>query len=306
MTSRKQLKGLLPGIYFNLDEEDYHADSALNNSGLKHLAYNPSDYWLQSAMNKDKMPYKITPTLKYGRQIHHLLLERETFFDVYNIMPGSRWDDSKEMIPKRSYEKMRASIAELKKLEQVNRLLSDGYPEVTYVWKCPETKIMLRVRIDYLRASTETDPHNITGAMDYKNIRDVTDKQLKWTIKDYAYEIQAALYEEGITHLRQQIQGNALNINYGGFKAKDATKARKFLKRLSADQGTDFLFVFQRKDSPHYTRPIILSDHDIQEGRNEIIKGKDSFLENLKEHGHLPWPYSQGKVEEFSTWYGAK
>jgi len=306
MASKKQLKGLLPGIYFNLDEEDYHADSALNNSGLKHLAYNPSDYWLQSAMNKDKKPYKITPTLKYGRQIHHLLLERETFFDVYNIMPGSRWDDSKEMIPKRSYEKMRASITALKELDQVNRLLSNGYPEVSYVWICPDTGIRLRIRIDYLRASTAADPHNITGAMDYKNIRDVTDIQLKYTIRDYAYEIQAALYEEGVTHLRQQIQDNTLNYIYGDFTLKDATKARKFLDRLASDDGTDFLFVFQRKDFPHYTRPIILSDHNIQTGKNEIIKGKDSFLENLKEYGHSAWPYSQGLVEEFSTWYGGK
>lgn len=306
MIKHKQLPGLPPGIYFNLHEDDYHADSALNNSGLKHLAYNPSDYWLQSAMNQHKEPFKVTDTLKYGKQLHHLLLEHLTFFDFYNIMPGSKWNDAKEMITRRNYKKMQASIDALNEIPQVNRLLSDGYPEVTLIWICPETKIRMRCRIDYLRASTASDPHNITGAMDYKNLRDVTDKQLKWSIIDYAYDIQSALYEQAINVIREQLQEHKINIFNGDMTPKQMKKGKEFLKRLAADQGTDFLFVFQRKDPPHYVRPVILSDHDIQGGKDKIQKGKDSFIENMAKHGHDPWPYSEGKVEEFSTWYGAK
>ena len=44
-------KLLAPGVYFDLDENIYHAAFALSSTGIKHLRVSPYDWWVRSALN---------------------------------------------------------------------------------------------------------------------------------------------------------------------------------------------------------------------------------------------------------------
>lgn len=44
-------KILGPGVYFDLDEDTYHASFGLSYSGIKHFRISPYDWWVRSALN---------------------------------------------------------------------------------------------------------------------------------------------------------------------------------------------------------------------------------------------------------------
>lgn len=82
-------KSPLPnGIYANLSEHDYHADSALGSTGLKKLLVSPPDYWWSSPMNPLKPENTETDALKYGKAVHKCVLEGlDQFKGTYGLKP---------------------------------------------------------------------------------------------------------------------------------------------------------------------------------------------------------------------------
>lgn len=74
------------GIYFNLSNEDYHADEAISCSGVKNLLKNPKLFWHNSSLNPKKKQLD-TKALKLGRLYHNLLLEPEKFKDEFLVLP---------------------------------------------------------------------------------------------------------------------------------------------------------------------------------------------------------------------------
>jgi len=65
-----------PGIYFGMDEEEYHAVPACSTSGLKKLSVSNMDYWATSHLNPDK-PDVQRDYFDYGKAIHAFVLEGE-------------------------------------------------------------------------------------------------------------------------------------------------------------------------------------------------------------------------------------
>ena len=74
-----------PGIYFDLPEEDYHADPALSQSGMKKLLVSPHDYWASSTFNPD---YESGDSdgMRVGTAYHARIIEgREAFYQRYAV-----------------------------------------------------------------------------------------------------------------------------------------------------------------------------------------------------------------------------
>ncbi|MGF3025590.1 PD-(D/E)XK nuclease-like domain-containing protein [Methylobacterium aquaticum] len=68
------------GLYFGLDEAEYHADLALGSSDLKRLATGPAEYWFGSRLNPDREAQETTPAQLLGKAVHRLVLEGKRSF----------------------------------------------------------------------------------------------------------------------------------------------------------------------------------------------------------------------------------
>lgn len=63
-----------PGIYFGMDDEDYHRVFAVSSSGIKKLVASSMEYWANGPMNPD-YEERQSPFLDYGKAAHCLVLE---------------------------------------------------------------------------------------------------------------------------------------------------------------------------------------------------------------------------------------
>lgn len=71
------------GIYFGLNEDDYHADPSLGSHSVIQLFRQPSEYWWRSYMNpfnEEQEDEKEKDALKIGRAFHSLVLDGEARF----------------------------------------------------------------------------------------------------------------------------------------------------------------------------------------------------------------------------------
>lgn len=72
-----------PGIYFDLPEDEYHADPALSYSGIKKLRISPLTYWADSPMNPDFEERK-TDALLAGKAYETRIIDgRAAFNKIY-------------------------------------------------------------------------------------------------------------------------------------------------------------------------------------------------------------------------------
>lgn len=69
------------GVYFGLDEEEYHAAHALSASGIKWLRISPLDFWARSSMNPDREPEGDDSAAKViGKAYHKRIVEGRAAF----------------------------------------------------------------------------------------------------------------------------------------------------------------------------------------------------------------------------------
>ena len=84
------------GLYFDLPEDDYHADPALGSTDIKNLLVSPEHYWFNSVHCPDREDTS-TPAKVKGAAYHCLLLEGEdAFWERYAVLPSK--DDHAEAI----------------------------------------------------------------------------------------------------------------------------------------------------------------------------------------------------------------
>jgi hypothetical protein len=73
-----------PGIYLDLDEEEYFAADALGSTDLKKLAVDPLDWWAGSRLNPDRFeaPARAydADSMALGKAVHTIVLEGERAF----------------------------------------------------------------------------------------------------------------------------------------------------------------------------------------------------------------------------------
>lgn len=65
-----------PGIYFGMDEEEYHSIPALSASGLKKISTSTMNFWAESWLNLDREERE-EKFFNYGKAIHAFVLEGE-------------------------------------------------------------------------------------------------------------------------------------------------------------------------------------------------------------------------------------
>lgn len=123
-----------PGIYFDMDEEAYHAADGLSCSGIKHLTVSPLHYWHRN-LNPDREPDDDTGARRFGKAVHARALEPGRFARdfVMKLFPEDHpgalvtADDMKAFLEANGLPK-----SAKKKSDLVDRIVASGLPAL--VW----------------------------------------------------------------------------------------------------------------------------------------------------------------------------
>lgn len=106
-----------PGIYFDLPEDDYHADPAIGSTDLKQLLTNPTRYWWKSQYaatfrevveaKTAEENEKVSRAKAFGSCVHAVTLEGMEAFNARYFVPPPKPDDLLTTI-----EQMRTAITD--------------------------------------------------------------------------------------------------------------------------------------------------------------------------------------------------
>ena len=154
------------GVYFNLSEEEYHAEKRLSASGIKQILNSPTEYWFNSRLNPLYEENK-TEALTDGTILHGLILEPESFFEKFavpskeidalnkNTNTFKEWKAANEGAGKKlltlsKYQKFKTITAYLSQKGQVLDcgLFKGGRSEVSIFWT--DGGIKRKARLDYV------------------------------------------------------------------------------------------------------------------------------------------------------------
>jgi PDDEXK-like uncharacterized protein DUF3799 len=232
------------GIFFDLPEDDYHADPALGSTDLRRLLASGPDYWWQSPLNPNPPERKASPALDFGRALHKLVLEGNQAFSVrYVRRPDDlvRLDakakaqlcpNGETVIDGDDFDRIKVSGELIAKNPDLAAAFEGGVPEVSVFWE--ETLddgfvVRCKARFDYLK---------IRGVGDLKSIRNYMSKPFAEactrSIVEYRYDMQAAHYLQGRGQLGRLVEDGLV------FGDHDAA----WLKRTAACQTFAFQWVF--------------------------------------------------------------
>lgn len=165
-----------PGVYRDMDMEDYRSLPALSRSDIKRLAVSPGAFSHHVANGEDE---PASEDMVLGSAVHTALLEPHLLSEQYAVAPNvrRRWKDAtaiakgydggeetwqafvaenpgKAHITDKQAKLLAALRSKAEAIPKVGSLLSgEGDTEVTFVWKDPETGIMLKARPDRMFAS---------------------------------------------------------------------------------------------------------------------------------------------------------
>lgn len=83
-------RGKTPGIYFGLDEQEYHDDPALSHSGIKQLNDEIEEFtYHKKCFNPDAPEFVDTDATRFGSMMHMRLLQPELFDKHYAREPSA-------------------------------------------------------------------------------------------------------------------------------------------------------------------------------------------------------------------------
>ena len=187
--------------------------------------------------------------LIFGRAAHKFILEEETFFDEYAIIPecdrrtkeGKELyanflleSDEKEVISKSDFDEISDMKKSIEAYPLAKQLLT-GECEQSFFWTDSDTGEKCKVRPDCI---TSFDGKKYI--VDYKTTSSCQDGHFERSVRDYGYKMQAGMYREG------------------------------YFQNTFEDVG--FAFVDQEKKPPYATRVYFCSEDFIAAGYEQFKK----------------------------------
>lgn len=245
-----------------MTDKEYRQHEGISRSELWRLRESPEKF--KYAQEHPEPP---TPALIFGRLVHKLLLEPDTFGDEFAVAPNvdRRTKDGKaayaafcadlgekDIVTAADYQLAVEMTTAAKNAPFVNKLLN-GEHEKPLFWVDEMTGEACKVRLDCL---TEIDGR--LTVIDYKTTTNASTHKFNRSIFNYGYHFQAAMYCEAVK------------------------------QALKLGEMPDFIFIAQEKTAP-YAINIVTVPEDV------ILNGYDVFRE-------LIGVYHECK--ETGCWYG--
>ncbi|POE22838.1 exodeoxyribonuclease VIII [Pectobacterium odoriferum] len=196
-----------PGIYFDIPNEDYHADEGISKSKLdmvdKSSALIP--WYKEAPIDKEKLS-----ALDMGSAIHCAVLEPDEFSKRFIKSPKFNLRTNKGKLDQEAFlvdcEDSGKTVLDYEQHRKINlmagsiyahpaaRALLDmpGYSEPSIYWIDDETENLLKIRPDRLVKDRPI-------ILDLKKTADM-DRLLRWHIEEFRYHVQDAMYSDGAQH----------------------------------------------------------------------------------------------------------
>lgn len=247
-----------PGIHDGISDADYHADpvpeGSLSTSGAKRLLDCPARYMWEQTNRVDKSEYD------YGHLAHRLVLGDGVMpwvVDAPDWRTKAAQDARKTaratgLAPVLRSDLLAATAMrrEIRRHPIASRLFANGRPEVSMFARCPDTRLMMRARADWL-----TEHKSRPLIVDYKTVRTADPNRFGYAAWDYGYDIQDAWYR----------------LTAHGAGLEDAA----------------FVFVIQEKTAPYLVTVVELDDTARDIGAARGLAARRLYVQ-CRTTGHWP------------------
>lgn len=205
-----------PGLYTNMDMDEYQGASAISGGSLKHMARSPAHY---KAALEEKRETETTAALRDGIALHALMQGNGEFerrfvfaptFDRRTKQGKLDWKEFKKtvgdrlVIPLDTGKVGTLTMPELEAMQKalcthpkVKDLLDSphSFKECSIFWNDPETGLLCKCRPDVMRWEWDREREkNLVLIIDYKTIDTAEDWSIEWAVKKYGYGLSAAHY----------------------------------------------------------------------------------------------------------------
>jgi len=223
------------------------------------------------AKNRDpNRPARPKPTaaMNTGNLAHCAILEPEHFDDRYVVGPDvdkrtKEWKDFaastvKTIITPADKDQVFAMAESVRKLRVLSDALALGEAEVSAYWTDPATDVQCRCRPDWVWADS---PDSEVFLVDVKTCADASPEGFAKAVVNWSYAKQAAFYSDGYA----------------------AASGRSVV---------GFIFAAVEKTWPYAAAAYILSEEDMEWGRNQYRANLHAYAECMKTN---VWPgYTNG------------
>jgi exodeoxyribonuclease VIII len=204
-----------PGIYYDLDMKEYHADPALSRSDIVRLNLSPLLY--KEHVDQDKSEYRI------GRALHGLVLQKVPL--VINENDGR--SKAGKLFQAENPDAITPVMGEMieKMAKRCRPFFKDGIAEVSFFWE--QDGVICKCRPDWLTP---------TIIYDFKSTRQSLE-DFHWDVRKFCYDVQHVHYLKGveqhipISTFRFVVVEKTVPHRVGIFEINDLERARYMIDK---------------------------------------------------------------------------
>lgn len=223
-----------------MNDAEYNALPGIRRSDLWIMNQTPAHFrW------RVDHPDEPTPALIFGQAAHKYMLEPDTFFDEFEVVPKvdrrtkagkeiltafEQMHEGKVFITNEDMQKLLAMREALLQNPTVKEILTGEIrTEVPFTWIDPQTQEPCKVKIDIL-----AEQNGAPIIADYKTTTSCADGAFERSVRKYGYDFQAGMYTEGV--------------------------------RRATLEDREFLFIAQEKDPPYVARVYWCNTYMVERG----------------------------------------
>lgn len=211
---------------------------------------------------------------------------------IYDVIEASYLESHKGklFLPARNIERIEIAAAMIERDPELSKMLTGGAAEVSIFWHCPVIGTPMKCRVDYLKTN---------AVIEVKSFGNPNDRPISEAIEtafaSRRYQIGAALYCEGVSHIAQFIRDGKVT---GGDPS--------LLEKLKRDTAKTYCFLWQSTGVAPVARGRVLPQDSIffNNGKTEVEAAKMKFRESIERFGtDTPWvdaapiePFDDGRI----------
>jgi len=214
------------------------------------------------------------------------LLELEPSAKVLDVLRSKHRQEheGKTFISNEAFEQLEIAARMVEADPEIRHAFRDGHAEVTLIWTCARTGVPMKARVDYLK---------LKACVDLKSVGNQRERSLenaiRWEIASYHYNVQPAVYIEGVEAVRQMVRdrGSSAVFTYEGEPSDNTAWALKWAQQRDCE----WLWVFQQKGDAPVTRGVFypLSGTTQMVTRDIVLQQKKRFRQFSETFGTDPW-----------------
>lgn len=269
-----------PGVY-TLPIDVYHGQPtvgpSISSSGLRTIwAQSPAHFYIDSALNPNRVAKEDRPAFAVGRLAHKLLLEgsdgladefvtRPECWSDWRTKDAKEWRETqvaagKTVITDADLQAVTGMAESLARHPLIQAGILDGFVERSLIWQDMETGVWLKSRPDVIPSASGL-------FSDLKTTASVADEDMSKSLASFGYHMQAALV---------------------GMAAEAVLDAPM----------EEFALVWVEKAPPHCVRVTVLTGEDLERGRMQLRRSIDQFAACVKS-GVWPGPGGDRRDAEY-------